>query len=469
MIGAVGLGIFLGVARSDVSDKLQRDQRTMDTLVRAKQALIDYAVQYDKTHSGQAAGFLPCPDMNASNGEGSSPLSCDLTNVSVIGKFPWRTLDVEDLRDGSGECLWYAVSGTFKNNPKTNAFPLNWDATGLFEIFADDGVTKLAGTTPADRAVAVIFAPGIAQGNTQARAGALSTPTCGGGDYDASHYLEAAAGINNWSVSNVAGALTSFIQGKESNTFNDRLVYITPKDIFDSIERRADFYAKPNGIVRTMMKQAADCIASRANKNTSAGDALVWAADSASFGSLQDFDNNSMYSDTSQQRFGRVSFDITKSIANTNVSGPPVNPKQLMIAANCDSDWNDWSGWWAEWKDHFFYAVAKDQAPDSDGDCSVHSSCLSINNGTPKYAGIVIFAGRPLPGQTRSLAADRQVRSNYLEGNNQSVIPGSGPANAIINNVETHDDPRHATLNDLTYCILSDPLSTPHVSSASCP
>ncbi len=42
----------------------------------------------------------------------------------MIGRLPWRTLGLEPLRDGNGECLWYAVSGSHQRHPASHAYEL---------------------------------------------------------------------------------------------------------------------------------------------------------------------------------------------------------------------------------------------------------------------------------------------------------------------------------------------------------
>ena len=46
-----------------------------------------------------------------------------------MGRLPWKTLGLDALKAGPGECLWYAVSGTYKNSP--NGVTTNIAATFL--------------------------------------------------------------------------------------------------------------------------------------------------------------------------------------------------------------------------------------------------------------------------------------------------------------------------------------------------
>src|SRR3989338_8627952 len=77
-----------------------RGKVTADALKQAKEALIGRAVT-DTT----SPGSLPCPD---ADGDGSADLFSGNNCPYYIGRLPWKTLGLSDLRDGSGEELWYA-------------------------------------------------------------------------------------------------------------------------------------------------------------------------------------------------------------------------------------------------------------------------------------------------------------------------------------------------------------------------
>ena len=155
-------GVLVAMNTATAELQRKRDEATAAALRGAKDALIAYAITYSDTHPDEVIGYLPCPDNGGPQPEGQQAAgACGMARVSQLGRLPWKTLDVGPLRDSDGQCLWYAVSGTYKNNPKANL--MNWDTPGQFEVVGPDGVTLLAGTTPANRAVAVIFAPGAAR------------------------------------------------------------------------------------------------------------------------------------------------------------------------------------------------------------------------------------------------------------------------------------------------------------------
>jgi len=175
----------------------------------------------------------------------------------VIGRFPWRTLGLPPLRDGSGECLWYAVSGSYKCNPKKI---LTSDSDGLFTV-EDSAGNTIAGEKNINRAIAIVFAPGrIIDGQDRSITG--DTPC--GENAQADDYLDELNGINNatgdgtlidnssisanfWVTADDEDTST-FIQApitRDGNitkvTFNDVLMLITPKD-FEPVYRRMDYW-----------------------------------------------------------------------------------------------------------------------------------------------------------------------------------------------------------------------------------
>jgi len=234
VIMIVGIAAILVNSLSSATLKNARQKNTAAALAQAKDALIGFAITYGDTHTAsfQVNGYLPCPDNAGGNAEGSAELSCGNQDVSVIGRLPWATLDLSTLRDGDGECLWYAVSGTYKDNPKTGL--MNWDTNGQFQAYAPDG------TLLSDQVVAVIFAPGAPlSGQNQNRSPNGTAPICGG-NYTVTNYLDndTVHGINNRDV--VSG---NFIQGTSGGTINDQMLFITKQDIWNAIKKRNDFGA----------------------------------------------------------------------------------------------------------------------------------------------------------------------------------------------------------------------------------
>ena len=170
-------------------------------LAEAKNALIAYAINYPENHPGEGPGYLPCPDIS---NNGSAGGSCSLAGGTTIGRFPWKTLELDNLRDDAGESLWYAVSDNFKNNPKAFA-ALNSDTPADFSV---DGNGEV---------VAVIFAPGPPLAGQNRPAGPLAV----------ANYLE----------DDNADGDASFVS-RASGTFNDQIAVVTRKELMAAVEQR---------------------------------------------------------------------------------------------------------------------------------------------------------------------------------------------------------------------------------------
>lgn len=209
----------------------QRDQAASESLAHAKEALIGFAITYRDTHvpHDQVFGYLACPD---TDNDGVAEASCGTTDVSVIGRLPWKTIGIPPPRDATGECLWYAVSGHFKDSsPKTAS--LNWDTLGQFTIQDPTGTT-LAGASAHERPFAVIFAPrSPLPGQSRATAGASE---CRGSN-NPTDYLEGIGALGTGDTS-ITLANPDSIRG---GTNNDQGLWISSNDIFERINRRSDF------------------------------------------------------------------------------------------------------------------------------------------------------------------------------------------------------------------------------------
>ncbi|MFA6204250.1 MAG: hypothetical protein WC710_13820 [Gallionella sp.] len=445
--------------------QIDRNKITAAALAQAKDALTGYAITYGDTHSGEVHGYLPCPDTSGTDigGEGAAAGVCDTQNVSAIGRLPWKTLDIPSLRGGDNECLWYAVSGTYKNNPKSGL--MNWDTNGQLQVYSSDGTTLL---TPADnQAVAVIFSPGSAAAG-QNRSG-TTAPVCSG-NYTASNYLDAVGSFNNASVSNTAYANSPFRMGDPTTQTGDRMVFITKQDIWNAMQRRKDFLAKLN----TLTQKTAECIASFGTKNKingvqdTANKSLPWPA-LLSPSNSNDYSINTNYNDIADTFSGRVPYRVNTSRSSGTTGNSIPSPYYLLQAdgANCPAGWASIYPWWDNWKDHLFYAISERYKPDNVAttDCT-SDHCVSVNDSV-HYAAVVIFAGKKLSGQTRASSvtdSQRGIASRYLEGSNATNI-----ANSNTNGNEDYQmSTTSNTFNDIVYCIKQDlsvvpgnPLLTP--------
>lgn len=215
VILVLGITTVFITSLSGTAMQNKRNQTTADALAKAKEALIGYAVA-----DTNLPGGLPCPDLitniSGSNvpNDGVADLLSSNDCPSYIGHLPWKTLGISDLRDGTGERLWYALSPAFK--PQTNPKHLINSETS--------GNITLSGNASVNNLVAIVFAPGMALSNQ-------SRTTANENSY--AHYLE--------SVVTVA---TSFLQASPNDhaggaySYNDQLAVISPEDIHVPIEIR---------------------------------------------------------------------------------------------------------------------------------------------------------------------------------------------------------------------------------------
>ncbi len=210
----------------------EREQRSMNALRQAKTALIAYAAneqwqKYKVEPNTVQPGALPCPDIvhtGAESEEGDSDCVTPLTS-SLIGRLPYKTLGINDLRDASGEQLWYALSANFRK--ASGITVINSDTQPCDTPACNPGEIHLTvtGIAPASNVVAIVFAPGEAiLGQTRS-----SNVT------DAAH-------------NNIANYLENFTLGVDgihhtfattalpSDTFNDRLLVITQADLMAAVE-----------------------------------------------------------------------------------------------------------------------------------------------------------------------------------------------------------------------------------------
>lgn len=425
-----------------------RARANAELLAEAKEALLGYAMTWDATHPGEL-GFLPCPDLDATGltGEGEAhELLCGLQNRSVLGRLPWRTLGIGPARTRGGECLWYAVSGSWKAGAIAKPALLNEDSSGQFRVLAADGTTVIAGGSAAERPVAVIIAPGAPLPG-QLRATLPAGVAQCGGSFTAAGYLDndAASGLNNANVSLAADAIDDFITADPGATaVNDQVIFITRAEIQDRLLQRADVQAK----LRRLAEAVALCIADYGKRNPGAPNdrRLPWPAPV----DLLEYRTAAQYTDTPVGELsGRVANIVNDSNARTgNLS--------LGALTGCSTatvpQWTpEMAALWQNWKDHLFYAVAWDFRPDAPP-ATACTTCLTVN-GTGAWAAIVMFSGTRLPalGQVRDeppMNPDTRGNvGNYLEGRNATNHPNAAGTGNYESGAAT------AAFNDILYCI----------------
>jgi hypothetical protein len=179
--------------------ELIKKEKTAKALFEAKTTLLGWSVLQNKP------GLMPCPEDTSMIGtlnEGSALPTCNF----AVGRLPWRTLGLEELLDGNGDRLWYAVSNDFGDN----SIPINNSTVGQIVVNGNPNV------------VAVIFSSGVAlTGQARPNPTNLAPPVL-------SNYLDTS---NNDGDAN-------FINNGLAGTFNDNLLTITHAELFDLVANR---------------------------------------------------------------------------------------------------------------------------------------------------------------------------------------------------------------------------------------
>lgn len=197
----VGAGTVFVSQLKSADLELEAQRKTAAALAEAKQALLGKAILDD---GGVVVnpGRLPCPDQdNDGDAQGSV-----CSGPPFVGRLPWKTLNVGDIRDGSAERLWYVVDGNFRS--------------GNGALNTTKAPTLVLNGMPV---VAVVFAPGevlAALGQNRATAGAPNP------SLQRANYVE---GFGTGASINTAA---------KSVTYNDQTIAITPNELFTAVTLR---------------------------------------------------------------------------------------------------------------------------------------------------------------------------------------------------------------------------------------
>jgi hypothetical protein len=137
---------------------------------------------------------------------------------SIIGRLPWKSMGIDDLRDASGEQVWYALSHDFRKMQCTSPPNTAPAPNGCTRINSDtQGQLAVTGAMSASNVVAVLIAPGSAMaGQTRPS----NTPS----DYVESYTK--GDGIH----------FTFTTNARPDNQLNDRILVITQQELMAAVE-----------------------------------------------------------------------------------------------------------------------------------------------------------------------------------------------------------------------------------------
>ena len=257
LLGLMGIGgvVLAGFTQQSKQDlELQRVEHNKAVLRQAKQALLMYAYRYPEialaaTGSIRGPGRLPCPDTDNS-GSPNPVFNCIDTGVAQVGRFPWNApgMDLYDIRDASGERLWYAVSESFANNKPAAVDIINSGSAGQITLVDQSGGIIYDGDVE-EGIAAVIIAPGpIGKRDNDANGSYEYTQVRATGpqQIDPRNYLDTFGGFDNSLFNNGESDSDDdgFILGPVYDTnvsdvvVNDQLIIITTDEVVAMAEKR---------------------------------------------------------------------------------------------------------------------------------------------------------------------------------------------------------------------------------------
>lgn len=222
-VGALGR-----VARSTAD----REIATGQALQKAKRAMLDYIAATAADPKEKYPGRLPCPEHewyvgNASKegiagpAVGVSDPGWGSANCASIGRLPWRTLGLDQIRDSDGELLWYAVTaGSWSLLTSSTTLTINPGKPGPLSVNGQ-----------ANAAVAVIIAPGAAL-NTMSEAGSPVSPCAKVNELAATRYTAPLSAANFLECGNTVSLYSTIATSPWSN---DRVITITAAEVMDAI------------------------------------------------------------------------------------------------------------------------------------------------------------------------------------------------------------------------------------------
>jgi hypothetical protein len=438
----------------------RRDEATARALAQAREALIAHAS--DRPIGPVVGpGFLPCPDLDDDGWAESicGSLAGDRGQQQRLGRLPWKTLGLPDLRDGHGERLWYAVSTRYKgllNCAASAACVDHSPATALGTITVRDnsGAVIHDGTLrDAQRggAVAVVLSPGppltrsgsreqvrhCAAGDCDANGRCATEPPRLAARCDPANYLDRAppdrSGEDNADFHDRSDAQRSrnadgFIQGPiESGgtpAVNDRLLAIGYGDVMPRVMKRVAL-------------EVAQCLAFYASRPENAGrlprPAPACAA-GAPFGRIPDtpfdaapgmLDRWWRHQPRAPEALGELPTEshacriaLAPSDTGTRRTLPPGSPADEGSTAGTAQ-----IAWWTSWKPFVFYAPAPGYAAQAAAPgCADPKACIELVDGeghtiAAARRAAIIVAARPDECETPRLRCAASACTEVVVGN----------------------------------------------------
>jgi type II secretory pathway pseudopilin PulG len=431
-------------------------------LAQAREALLAYA-SARPLDAIVGPGYLPCPDLDDDGWAESTcgSMTGETGQWQRLGRLPWKTLGLPDLRDASGERLWYAVSSKHKGLLNCAASPACLDmgpeaAIGTITVRDAAGNVLHDGTAAGPYepgkggAVAVIVAPGppVARWSGPGAATVVQERSCGAGQCNAAgrcltepptltprcdpaNYLDRAPGPAFSGEDNARFVDRNDAAGRPANRdgfilgpvashdgtvwVNDRLAVVSYDDLMPRVMRR-------------VAEEVATCLRGYAAQPGNRA-RLPWAAPLCR---ARATDPAARWAEATGVRFGRV--PDTPFLSTSRDSGTTMLPRWPADCRIADASGDTASAarftWWSAWKRHVFYSVASSASPAPGPAAACDSlTCLFVSDeagglAPPGHPFAVLVAGPPLlfdsGRQSRGTPADTDARE-WLEGANADL------------------------------------------------
>jgi Tfp pilus assembly protein PilE len=393
---------------------IDRDKKTSIALQKAKEALIYYSLNNGYLNPSSTClsntncsrpGDLPCPDINNT---GKAGLACGNVvgnnQASRLNRLPWKTLGLEDLSDGYGERLWYAVSNNYKYNTRTR--PLNSDTIGTITIRDASGKVLYDATTGGG-VVAVIFSAG----NVITRQDGYVQNRNIAGENTANNYLDIAKGEDNgvFADSSLDGFIMGPVKDSQGNIIlNDRLVVIT----------RDEMAAAMESYVLTQVRS----------------ELLSYYNTKFYYPYPAAFSDSTCIVSTGANISSGCNSDSSKYEGRIPVSNIDQSGSSWMSTSNLKG--LRASNWFQQnlWRELIVYAIAPDCRIDKPN-CSGTTQLLTLDNALTfpldNKQVVILSAGKVIAAQSR---ASKTSEINYLEGENASPLDFVYSRSLTINN-----------------------------------
>jgi type II secretory pathway pseudopilin PulG len=415
---AIGGLYFFITNLSPEQFQARRQQLTGEALAQAREALIGYAVRFREDQlktgtSGVVYGYLPLPDLGNTRNQnvGCTEEGCDAANfagnalnVTVIGRFPWRTLGTGPLRDSDGECLWYAVSGSHQRIQQTS--PMNWDTLSQLDVVVANSTAAMisAITSAHERPIAVIFSPGPPLAGQDRKASVTDSVAECGGNYLVSNYLDPV-------VATSLGGITNYLAGVNSAS-GDTSATNKALSANSVVNRRSD---------GTLW--AGNCPPNDTSACTiAANDTGVAVTSELLFRTLR---GSSYFRTDINAMLERMATCLRDQVAAgsgftpdalTGFTPPADKTVGRIPASTCYDDTQNPLGYFGHYRDQVF--IAKPTA----GSWTV--AVDGVNQTSCSAA--LLFGSQRGAGQSRSTTAERNTPANYLEGSNLTGFTSTG-------------------------------------------